>query len=201
MNGYNLLAPFYDILVKVVFGNKIKEIQITHLHKIPKNSNVLILGGGTGWILQEIDKRTTGATITYIDLSSKMIQKSKSRKVSNNVVRFIEGTENDIPDIKYDVLITNFYLDLFPKQKLTKVIQQLGMLNCQLWIWTDFVPNKSYWWLEKTMILFFKCITGLSNDKLYHYDALITEQTVYKKEVQEVKMNGFLVSALMMKEG
>lgn len=201
MNGYNLIAPFYDLIVNIVFGNKIKELQITHLDKISNNSMVLILGGGTGWILEEIDKRKNGLTITYIDLSSKMIERSKKRTINNNKVIFIEGTEQNIPQQQYDVLITNFYLDLFPEKKLIKIIKKLSQLQCSLWIWTDFVPNKSYKWLEKLMILFFKCMTGLSNNQVYHYDQLIEKHSLYKNKSRETKMNGFLVSAIMIKKG
>ncbi len=197
MNGYNLLAPFYDVLVKVIFGNKIKSLQTAHLNKIPDNSKVLILGGGTGWILEEIDDKAKNVEITYIDLSSKMIDKSKNRRVNNNQVEFIEGTENDIPFIQYDVLITNFYLDLFPEKKLLEIIKQLSELDCSLWIWTDFVPNKSYKWLEEIMILFFKCFTGLSNNQVYYYGQLIEQHTDYKTSGRVTKMKGFLVSAVM----
>ena len=197
MNGYDVIAPFYDLVVKIIFGKKIKELQICHFKQIKNNSKVLILGGGTGWILEEIDIQKSGLTITYIDLSSNMISKSKKRHLLNNNILFIQGTQENIPDVGYDVLITNFYLDLFPEKELVRIVKNLSKFNFSLWIWTDFVPNKSYKWLEKVMIMFFKIITGLKNNKVYQYQEIIEKNTNYSIISKKTEMKGFIVSGLM----
>jgi ubiquinone/menaquinone biosynthesis C-methylase UbiE len=69
--NYNYIASFYDRLCQLVFGQSVKNAQIASLGFIPPTSNVLIVGAGTGWILEEINKiHQNGLSITYIDISS-----------------------------------------------------------------------------------------------------------------------------------
>ena len=86
MRGYGLIAPFYDHLVKLVFGDKLKELQCSFLKKIQSNDKVLILGGGTGWILEEIDSVCVNTDIVYIDKSPSMIKRAKRRILHHNEV-------------------------------------------------------------------------------------------------------------------
>ena len=45
-NGFDKIAPFYDSLKRLVFGNALAESQRALLASIKKNGNVLIIGGG-----------------------------------------------------------------------------------------------------------------------------------------------------------
>ena len=95
--NYNRIAWFYDGLCSLVFGSDIKKAQIELLPFIPKNANILIIGGGTGWIIDEITKtHSTGLSITYIDVSAKMIQLSKKRNFAFNEIEFIETSIENI---------------------------------------------------------------------------------------------------------
>ena len=74
VSNFDSIAPFYDFLVKLVFGKKIWEAQRTHLNEIPENGSVLILGGGPGRILESLP---ANINVTYLELSSKMIERAK----------------------------------------------------------------------------------------------------------------------------
>ena len=88
-NYYNV-APFYDLLSHLVFGNSISQALLFLVTAIPANSSVLIIGGGTGQILEEISKKyISGLQITYVEISKKMISLSKKRSTGNNLVVFI----------------------------------------------------------------------------------------------------------------
>src|ERR1700744_542206 len=94
--NYDNSAWFYDRLSRLVYGKALIRSQIYLLKHIPKNSNILIAGGGTGWILEEIVKiHPSGLTITYVEVSANMMDLSKKRNVQSNKVTFIyEPVEN-----------------------------------------------------------------------------------------------------------
>jgi ubiquinone/menaquinone biosynthesis C-methylase UbiE len=125
-NNFNLIAPMYDGLARFVFGKKLKVIQCTYLDRIKPNDKVLIMGGGTGWILEEVLKSQPNVQIDYVDYSSKMIELSKGRAIDYNRVHFIHGDETSIPDRCYDVIICNFFLDVFKAVRLKRVLTQLA---------------------------------------------------------------------------
>ncbi len=85
------------------------------LKHIPVNSSVLIVGGGTGWILEDISKlHSTGLTIDYIESSAKMISLSKKKNYMKNEINFINlPVENYILKKKYDVILTRFSSIIF----------------------------------------------------------------------------------------
>jgi tRNA (cmo5U34)-methyltransferase len=168
-SGFDWLAPVYDQLVSLVFGKSMRKAQIHFLDHIQPNTKVLIVGGGTGWLLEEISKRNITCEIWYVELSDKMMELSKARMVNNNI-HFIRGTEEDIPaGIQYDVVITNFYLDLFPNARLPEVILRLDHIthSSTHWIVTDFEKQK--WWhtvMLKIMYVFFRLTCNIEASRL-----------------------------------
>ncbi len=72
--NYNKIAKYYDLISRLVYGKAIIKAQVSLLKFIPANSSVLIIGGGTGWVLEELAKiHQEGLTIIYVENSSKMI--------------------------------------------------------------------------------------------------------------------------------
>jgi ubiquinone/menaquinone biosynthesis C-methylase UbiE len=158
-NDFDKLASIYDHLTKLVFGRSIINSQKYFLNKISDRSSVLILGGGTGWIVKELLKVKSDVTVCYIEASAKMITIAKEKLKNDKRVQFINGTENDIPsDAQFDFVITNFYLDLFTDESLKIVVERIKKsLSPQAkWIVTDFINSK--WWhgvMLKAMYFFF----------------------------------------------
>ena len=125
--GFDFLAPVYDWIARLVFGKAITDSQTFFLNRIPQQADVLILGGGTGWLLEKISEQNKSCRIVYVDLSQQMIEKSKLRTTKDEV-SFVQGTISDVPmDAKFDVVITNFYLDLFSDRKLELILEQIGI--------------------------------------------------------------------------
>ncbi len=161
--GFDRLAPMYDALARIVIGSGIRKSQLYFLNHLTTKNKLLILGGGTGWILPFILKMNPALQIDYIDVSPKMIALAKG-KVKNSRVRFIVGTEENIPDKDYDCVITNFYLDLFDEAKLESVVLRIkkSLQPGACWIATDFVNEK--WWHKSVLTImyrFFHVTTGL----------------------------------------
>ena len=200
--NFDKVAPTYDLLSKIVFGNKLKEIQSTFLHKLnddKKYQTILVLGGGTGWILQEIRKYNKSATITYIESSPKMLLRAKKVCEENEyqMVKFLLADHHlNIPHNEfYDVVITNFYLDVFPAKQLTEVLNHINEHVLKTWIVTDFYePKKERYdhrFLLKTMFIFFSIATGLKNNRLFSYHDMICKRGFKIKLHKQIK-KGFI---------
>jgi tRNA (cmo5U34)-methyltransferase len=172
LNGFNPIAGFYDRLARFVFGKAIVNAQTHFLGELLQCQNVLVLGGGTGWIAEEILKVNPAINITYIDASDKMIQFAEKRlnALSQNI-SLIHGTQQSIPDdVFYDAVITNFFLDLFPEGELEIVVNQIcnSVKPGTLWLVCDFENQEKIWqeMLLRVMYQFFRATTGVSAKKL-----------------------------------
>jgi ubiquinone/menaquinone biosynthesis C-methylase UbiE len=170
--NYDNSAWFYDRLSRVVYGRALIRSQVYLLKHIPKNSNILIAGGGTGWILEEITKvHPSGLTITYAEISSNMMALSKKRNVGNNEVIFLnEPVENIETGKFYDVVFTPFLFDNFTEETLQNVFAHIHsrLKPGGIWLNTDFRPAGKWWHtlLLKSMIIFFRTICGIEAKKL-----------------------------------
>ncbi|WP_443945897.1 class I SAM-dependent methyltransferase [Pedobacter sp. AW1-32] len=175
LNNYDKIAKSYDALSRLVYFKAQVNAQINQLHIIPENAHILIVGGGTGWILEEIAKiRPSGLKITYIEISDQMIQLSKKRKSGLNLVSFLSiGIEDFQATEKFDVILTPFLFDNFNKKRVETVFNHLNALlePTGLWFHVDFCLDKRYgkWWkllLLKSMYKFFKWMGNVEATEL-----------------------------------
>jgi len=179
-NNFDDVAKFYDSLAGLVFGKSMFRAQTSYLADIPAGAKVLILGGGTGWLLNELIKINSTCSIWYIESSSKMLEQSVLNvQTSQRPIQFIHGTEASIPsDIRYDVVITNFFLDLFATESCDTIIKKIksSLHPESKWIVTDFV-NLSWWHaaMLKAMYIFFRLTCGIEASELPPWDRLFQE--------------------------
>jgi cyclopropane fatty-acyl-phospholipid synthase-like methyltransferase len=185
---FNKVARPYDFISRLVFGNSLVEAQISSLPAILPNSHILIVGGGTGWILEEITKiHSSGLKISYVENSSVMIKLSKKRNWKQNKVVFFHQSIQDFHMNKpFDVIITPFFFDLFKREKVEMLFFDLDKkLNKDgLWLYTDFIPEKyqNRLWqkaLLKTMYFFFGHTSKVEARELIDMDLYFTK--VYTK--------------------
>lgn len=162
--GFDRLAPVYDYLSRIVFGKSLPYAQQYFLTSIRADDRILILGGGSGDFLRSVLKHQPSVVIDYIDISEKMIRLAREKTQNPSTVNFIVGTEQNIPDSRYSVVITNFYLDLFSDNTLQYVVQKIKahLQPGGQWLVTDFVNEK--WWHQMmlgVMYRFFRIITHI----------------------------------------
>jgi len=197
-NQFDRIARVYDALATLVFGKSIVASQRFFLSEIPPQANVLVLGGGTGWILHEIAKTNGSCEIWYIDASAKMIEHARKNAGALRV-HFIHGTEDDIPPaIPFNVLITNFYLDLFDEQSLDAVVRKVtfSLTDNACWIVTDFLDRKRWQrLLLAVMYSFFNVVAHLENRHLPDWNAAI-QRRGYRKIDSGLFYRGFIESAI-----
>ncbi|MBT1702660.1 class I SAM-dependent methyltransferase [Chryseosolibacter indicus] len=180
LNIFDKVAKYYDLIASVVFGGQIKSSQKYFLRYLNNSENVLIIGGGTGWIAKEILLLYPKIKITYVEASLRMIEETeqKLQQYADNVI-FIHGTEESLPkEVEYDAIIANFFLDLFKEEQLQEVVSKLkrSTRKDSLWLVSDF-QDKGVWWqrvLLRSMFLFFRFACGIHLKRLPNWKNLFS---------------------------
>lgn len=179
-SGYDRISFLYDGLARVVFGHSIIRAQQHGLSEIASGSKVLIIGGGTGFVLEYIAQlRLENLYIDYVEPSSEMINRAKKRPIARLSINFINQPIERI-DIQrsYDVIITQFFLDSFNGKELEDIYQRLHTLlkNKGSWIIADFQLSQNWkliWQkpLISAMYLFFTLTVGIKARRLEDFQA------------------------------
>jgi tRNA (cmo5U34)-methyltransferase len=180
LNAYDAIAPFYDRLARLVFGRSIVQAQIAYLDVIPANSKVLILGGGTGWLLEELLKRENQCHYFYLDASAEMIYRTRKRVGENPQVTYLHGRLDSIPgDVIFDITIANFFFDQFDTGDVRSILYGLknSLTREGKILITEFQATK--WWHKAmllTMYRFFSSIRAVVNRSLPHWKLCFQEE-------------------------
>ena len=203
LNNYDKIARHYDLLSRMLFYNAQTKAQTEQLSYIPANSRILIVGGGTGWILEEITKiHHENLTITYVEISAAMIRLARQRNTGKNKIEFIHGAiEEFTSSASYDVIHSAFLFDNFARERTEMVFFKLNRLLTTggLWLFSDFSyqPKTDEKWkgvLLKIMYAFFKKVskveaTVLTDTSSYFessgYEKL-RESTYYRKFIKAI---------------
>ena len=199
--NYDSASWFYDQLSRLVFGPAIKNSQLYLLPYIKINSNIIIIGGGTGWILEEIAKmHPSGLTITYVEVSRKMMSRSKKRFIAGNKVYFINRPIEHVDNLTpFDAIITPFLFDNFSNFTVEKIFAKLnGLLKPGgLWLYSDFQPGKKIWQklMLKIMLLLFGWLCGVEATSLPEMDKKF-KSLGYSEMVRQSFYKHFIVSIL-----
>lgn len=193
-SGFDLLAPIYDSLARLVFGKALVESQTSFLDRIPTGAEILILGGGTGWLLEKISGQNKSCKILYVDVSAEMIKRAGLRKTQDEI-QFVQGTEMDIPtELKFDVVITNFYFDLFSDKNLMQIVRHLQRHKKAnaLWFVTEF--QDVVWWhgaMLRLMYFFFKIICRIDASRLPKWRGALQAHG-WREVDQQLHFGGFI---------
>ena len=198
--GYDRVSFFYDGLARLVFGDQQVKAQEFLLDGIPPNANILIVGGGTGWILESIAaKIPAGLHITYIDASERMIEKARRRKCGDNAVTFLAATIEDVslPAGSFNVVITPFLFDNFTQSMSERVFAVLdrSLIANGVWLYTDFEQPKgtSHRWLLKLMYIIFRAMAGIKARSLPDMERLFSGAG-FTKVAEQKFYKGFIIS-------
>ncbi|MGI4804330.1 MAG: class I SAM-dependent methyltransferase, partial [Janthinobacterium lividum] len=196
-NNYDAAAWFYDGLSRLVFGNSLIKAQRFLVKNLPAEATILIVGGGTGWILEEIAAvKSASLTITYVEISAKMLRLSRQKKCGRNEVTFVNaGIEDYQNKQQFDVILTPFLFDNFSENRIQSVFQQLhqSLKPNGLWLLCDFQVEENYAGLWQKIVLqimywFFGWLCSVETRKLIVMDTffqaenykLLSEKTFYK---------------------
>jgi ubiquinone/menaquinone biosynthesis C-methylase UbiE len=204
-NNYDNIAGYYDRLSRIVFRRSIIHAQRCLLPYIRERCTVLIVGGGTGWILEEIASiQPAGLEITYVEISAVMLKLSQKRNYKQNNVQFVhQSIETFIPSHSYDVILTPFLFDNFNAENVRLIFDKLhGVLKVEgRWLFADFVAGSKVWQklLLKTMYTFFRLFSNIEASALNDMEGLF-HKYYYQLISEEFHYGRFIRSAVYRKE-
>lgn len=204
LNQWDKAVWFYDLLAGLVFFGRIKKSQKYFLNLIPNGSRILIIGGGTGWLLKEVVEGRPSCMVWYVEASSSMLGQSKKQiKGLTENVKFIHGTQHDLPHgTEFDVIITNFVLDLFPESDLGEMTNQMKqtLRSSGLWLVTDFVNTGRLWQqlLLDVMYRFFKWVLQIQTKNLPPWERVVKSHG-FKMKFQQSFFCSFIKSIVWEK--
>ena len=181
--SFDRIAPYYDTLARLAFGGSIQRAQRYFLNKIPPEASVLVVGGGTGWLLPHLLERPEVIHVTYLETSATMIELSKQKiehlsPSRTTVVNFIHGDEHSlVENDQFSVVITHFVLDMYQGKALDDIIQTLAshLAPQGTWLFTDFRLSRQKrhrWWqrlITRAMYTFFHLTAGIARQPLPPY--------------------------------
>jgi tRNA (cmo5U34)-methyltransferase len=177
-NDFDLVAPIYDALASLVFGGALRRAQCALLERLRDARRVLVIGGGSGWFLCELLARTGVEHVLYVEQSPKMLAYSRAAvaeaaPASLHRVEFRLGTEQTLSaaDGEFDVVTTNFFLDLFEQTSAAAMARKLAerLAADGRWLFVDFeLPERgpARWYgllLFRVMFTFFNVVARMES--------------------------------------
>lgn len=180
-NCYNRVAPIYDRLAGLAFGERLESAQIQHLHHLPPGSEIAIVGGGSGSILDSIAELPhPPKTIYYVDSAPRMMALAQRRltirgdAALTRSVNFVEALADTWqPPAPVDALLTPYFLDCFDGARLDQMLDHLSqwLHPNGLWLVTDFtVAERAMQRMTMaTMIVFFRITVALQSRQIEDY--------------------------------
>lgn len=211
--NFDPVAPIYDRLAKGIFGPSIQSIQTDLLSDLPLLSEILILGGGSGWIIDSLRSYKPYKRLVFIEDSQKMLSLAHARlshmsfpKEFQDRTLLLFGRENYLfSSQKFSVLITPFFLDLFSEKELPAVYEAIEnhLYPGALWLVVDFARGKNngnplFGVILRGMYLFFRWTCGLRNQKLPDIQSFVINQG-FTLEKEAHRWGGFMRAQLYRK--
>ncbi|QVL32809.1 class I SAM-dependent methyltransferase [Telmatocola sphagniphila] len=210
--SFDLLAPHYHWIEKIVFGDSLQKCRIGWLDSLKDAKRVLIIGEGDGRFLREFLRANPLAVVKSIDFSRKMRELAKRRMEAAGIdgkrVQFQTGDIRKllVPEGTFDLVITNFLLDCFDEKELQPVIALLSsaLIPGGLWVVGDFrIPSISAAarrarWRLRMMYFCFRLSTRLQTKELVNFDPLLASHGLVLLKARSWQ-NGFLSSEIWKK--
>lgn len=209
---FDRLAPAYVWLERASYGHRLQRCRTALLSELNDAKTALILGDGDGRFLEVLLKSNSQIEVDSLDVSPGMIALARRRidAIPGAVarVRFQKAdarTANfDIE--KYDLIVTNFFLDCFPERELQALIANLvpSLKPGGRWIVGDFrMPEgrAARWFAQLAltgMYLFFRAVTRIPASRLVDPDPFLRSnglESIHREEA----LGGFLAATLWRK--
>jgi|SRR5882672_11051965 len=194
--SFDLLAPHYRWLEWLLAGKKLQRCRTAFVHAIPKPRRVLMLGEGNGRCLVELLRAYPEARFTCVDASRRMLDRAQARVRAHGLeTERIEFIHADVsgwrqPAVKFDLLVTHFFLDCFRPDQLAQMVPRLAAAATPdaRWLLADFREPASgiaKWrarGILRAMYFFFQRVTGLPASRLTPPDAFLQQSGFVLRE-------------------
>jgi hypothetical protein len=186
--NFDRLAVHYHWMEKIFAGGLMQRCRTTFLSCTKNSRHALLVGEGTGKFLVELVRLNPLLRITCVEHCEGMIKQARQRLIHERLDSSrVQFRQMDVlhwtpPIEKYDLVVTNFFLDCFRADQLQKVIPLLASSATAeaIWLLADFrVPERGWrrWRANAILVMlyaFFKLMTSLPASWLTPPDILLT---------------------------
>jgi len=173
--NFDRLAPHYHWLEIIFAGGLMQRCRTTYLTRTKFCRRALLVGEGTGRFLVELLRWHPQIRITCIEPCEGMIKQMRQRIIREGLddsqINFqqVDVLKWTPPKEKFDLIVTNFFLDCFRAGQLQELVPLLaGSTTAEaIWLLADFrVPECGWRRWRATVILaglywFFRIMTSL----------------------------------------
>ncbi|WP_182867682.1 class I SAM-dependent methyltransferase [Stieleria mannarensis] len=191
VRGYDRLAKVYRGLEFCLFGNSLFRARVALVDQIPAVGRALVLGDGTGQLLQELCVAQPDCHFTTVDQSRQMLRRQRRRVEqvgASDRVTFVQADARTfpVPGAEYDLLVAAFFLDCLTERELTAGLPRFlaGLRPHGLFYFVDFVRPNTPWRRRQAaayqwaMHRFFRWQTGLPNHRLVDLERVLANQNL-----------------------
>jgi demethylmenaquinone methyltransferase/2-methoxy-6-polyprenyl-1,4-benzoquinol methylase len=133
IDKYRIVGPVYDFLSNLYSGQSIHRCKIAMINpeNVKKGDKILFAGVGHG--RDAMHAAALGAQVTVVDLSETMLKKFRQNLRQANAKWKIRQVHSDIMAFKeyqkYDMVVANFFLNVFDREMMAGVLDQLVKLG------------------------------------------------------------------------
>jgi ubiquinone/menaquinone biosynthesis C-methylase UbiE len=193
MPNYNHIAWIYDWLAKIVYGRKQELAMQAFLSIIPDTAKILVVGGGTGKIIDYLRNLNKQLEIDFVEPSTNMMSQAKKRKLSHLQINFCQQSILDFKTVDYDVILTNFFFDQFTHDQAQIILQHLKpkLRSNGILIFSDFINTNHIWdkLVTRLMFYFFQLTANIKTNNFPPYNYLFSALGFYKGSSKKISRN------------
>ena len=181
--NFDRLAPHYDWLEALSGHRLLQQARTAWLGELSDRTNIASIGEGHGRFAEACIVRHPAAALTCVDTSAAMVERAQKRLAHR--ATGLRCHHGDVltwrPENRPDALVSCFFLDCFPPEKLAQVVAHLASLAAPdvVWLVTDFaLPARgpARWraqFIHALMYTFFRCTVQLPARRLTPPDVLL----------------------------
>ena len=186
--NFDRVAAHYHWLERLFAGGLMQRCRTAFLPRTTNCRRALLVGEGTGKFLVELLRFNPHIQITCVEHCEGMIKQMRQRlsaeKLDCERVQFqqMDALDWTPPSEKFDLVVTNFFLDCFRAEQLQRLVPLLAESTTAgaVWLLADFRVPESGWRRGRAKAIlaalyaFFKLTTALSANWLTPPDSFLS---------------------------
>lgn len=186
--SFDRLARHYRWMEAVLAGGLLQRCRVRWFSEVRDASRVLLAGEGNGRMLEACASAFPSCSFTVLDQSARMLAQGRRRWERLGGKQAILFQQADLRDWRidqpdFDLVVTNFFLDCFSPEELTRVIANLSAAASPeaRWLVADFTVPPGGWRRARARVVlalayrFFRLATGISARRITSPDEALRE--------------------------